>query len=162
MSQLLKEAMACFATGVTVTTAHHNGQDVGMTCNSFNTVSLEPAMVLWCIQKESRSRPAFVESGGFVINVLAQDQKDLALQFTRGEQAERFRHVPIVRTTTNRARLRDALAWFDCELVQAIPAGDHDILLGRVLSFDHRHGEGLVYARRTFGVHQPFTELVSA
>ena len=60
----IKDAMSCFTTGVTVVTTRFNGQDWGMTCNSFNTVSLEPALVLWSVRKESQSREAFVQSGG--------------------------------------------------------------------------------------------------
>jgi flavin reductase (DIM6/NTAB) family NADH-FMN oxidoreductase RutF len=151
----LKEAMASFATGVTIATARHLGEDYGMTCNSFNTVSLEPAMVLWSIRKNSGSHTAFVSGGGFAINVLAAHQKGLALQFTRGTQQERFHGVATDRTDTQRVRIHEAVAWFDCELVQAVSAGDHDILIGRVLAFDRRDADGLVYSRRQFGVLQP-------
>ena len=155
MSMGLKEAMASFATGVTVVTARHQGEDVGMTCNSFNTVSLEPALVLWSIRKTSASHTAFLQGGGYVINVLARDQKDVALKFTRGSHQERFDGLRAARTSTGRLRVVDAVAWFDCELEQIVPAGDHDILIGRVLSFDRRDAEGLVYSRRTFGTLQP-------
>ena len=155
MSVGLKEAMASFATGVTVVTARYQGEDVGMTCNSFNTVSLEPALVLWSIRKASASHTAFLQGGGFVINVLAHHQKDVALRFTRGKHEERFDGLRAARTNTGRLRVADAVAWFDCELQQIVPAGDHDILIGRVLSFDRSDAEGLVYSRRTFGTLQP-------
>ena len=155
MSVGLKEAMASFATGVTVATSRHGGEDYGMTCNSFNTVSMEPALVLWSIRKNSGSHAAFLQGGGFVINVLAKHQKDLAMQFTRGSQHERFKGVAMERTETDRIRISESVAWFDCALVQAVSAGDHDILIGRVLAFDRRDEDGLVYARRTFGVLQP-------
>jgi hypothetical protein len=73
-----KKALACFGTGVTVITAHHDWQDVGMTCNSFSSVSLNPAMVLWSIRKAASSLIAFTESNGFMVNVLAHDQQALA------------------------------------------------------------------------------------
>lgn len=155
MSIALKEAMASFATGVTVVTAQYQGKDVGMTCNSFNTVSMEPALVLWSIRRTSASHTAFLQGGGYVINVLARHQKDVALQFTRGNHQERFDGQRVARTNTGRLRVVDAVAWFDCELQQIVPAGDHDILIGRVLSFDRRDAEGLVYSRRTFGTLQP-------
>lgn len=155
MSVGLKEAMASFATGVTVVTARYQGEDVGMTCNSFNTVSIEPALVLWSIRKSSASHTAFLRGGGYVINVLARHQKDVALKFTRGNQEERFDGLRAARTNTGRLRVVEAVAWFDCELEQVVPAGDHDILIGRVLSFDRRDAEGLVYSRRTFGTLQP-------
>jgi flavin reductase (DIM6/NTAB) family NADH-FMN oxidoreductase RutF len=155
MTGLLKEAMGSFTTGVTVVTTHHAGSDWGMTCNSFNTVSLDPAMVLWSIRKASNSHSAFVLGGGFTINILAKHQKALALNFTSGSQAERFANAGIERLASGRARIDDALAWFDCELVQAVEAGDHDILIGRVLDFGRQAGEGLAYSQRTFGVMQP-------
>jgi flavin reductase (DIM6/NTAB) family NADH-FMN oxidoreductase RutF len=156
MSSPLKDAMGSFTTGVTVVTARFDERDWGMTCNSFNTVSLDPAMVLWSIRKASTSHDAFVQGGGFVINVLARHQQELALRFTKGSQEERFAGVDIERLDTQRLRLEDSLAWFDCELVQAVSAGDHDILIGRVLDFGRSEGEGLAYSRRSFGVMQPF------
>ena len=155
MTSLLKEAMGSFTTGVTVATTHHDGHDWGMTCNSFNTVSLDPAMVLWSIRKASNSHSAFVLGGGFTINILAKHQKALALNFTTGSQTERFANAGIERLGSGRARIEGALAWFDCELAQAVEAGDHDILIGRVLDFGRQAGEGLAYAQRTFGVMQP-------
>jgi flavin reductase (DIM6/NTAB) family NADH-FMN oxidoreductase RutF len=155
MSGGLKDAMASFATGVTVVTSRHQDADVGMTCNSFNTVSMEPALVLWSIRKVSSSYKAFLHGGGYVVNVLAHDQKDVALKFTHGNQQERFAGLKTARTNSGRLRVVDALAWFDCELHQIVPAGDHDILIGRVLAFDRRDAEGLVYSRRTFGTLQP-------
>ncbi|MEO1746924.1 MAG: flavin reductase family protein, partial [Pseudomonadota bacterium] len=129
----LKRAMGCFATGVTVVTANHAGADIGMTCNSFNTVSLDPAMVLWSIRKESGSHKAFVEAGGYMINILADAQQEAAMQFTRGSHEERFDGVPADRVSTGRLMLTEAVAWFDCEFDQVVSAGDHDILIGRVV-----------------------------
>jgi len=154
MGGTLKDAMASFTTGVTVVTARHEDQDWGMTCNSFNTVSLDPALVLWSIRRESSSRRAFVDSGGFLVNVLARHHQGVAMQFTRGTQTERFEGVHLTRQPSQRARMTEALAWFDCELVQTIPAGDHDILIGKVRAFGSTDGEGLVYSRRQFGVLQ--------
>ena len=71
----IKDAMSCFTTGVTVVTAHTQGLDWGMTCNSFNTVSLDPAMVLWSVRKTSASYEAFVNAGGYMVNVLGAQQK---------------------------------------------------------------------------------------
>ena len=146
----LKDAMGCFATGLTVVTAHTDGHDIGMTCNSFNTVSLDPAMVLWSVQKESGSHDAFVAAGGYTINILAETQQDLVRRFTHGSHAERFSGVPVDRLTTGRLMLTDAVAWFDCALEQVVPAGDHDILIGRVVSFASTERTPLVYLRGSF------------
>jgi flavin reductase (DIM6/NTAB) family NADH-FMN oxidoreductase RutF len=150
----IKQAMASFATGVTVITAHHAGQDFGMTCNSFNTVSLDPAMVLWSIRKSSSNREHFELAGGYTVNILAHAQEPLAMRFTKGSHEERFTGLELVRLPTGRPQISGSAAWFDCQLEQIIPAGDHDIMLGRVVSFgvnENSNAEPLVYAQRRFG-----------
>jgi len=148
----IKDAMSCFATGVTVVTTHVAGHDYGMTCNSFNTVSLEPAMVLWSIRKTSHSHSVFVKSGHYMVNVLAAHQKDLAMRFATGDQTTRFAGLSIERGLSHCARLPQALAWFDCRLAQVVSAGDHDILIGEVIDFGCHPGHGLAYSQRSFGV----------
>jgi 3-hydroxy-9,10-secoandrosta-1,3,5(10)-triene-9,17-dione monooxygenase reductase component len=152
--QDIKHAMACFATGVTVITATHAGQDFGMTCNSFNTVSLEPALVLWSIRQSSSNRAHFEAAGGYTVNILSHAQQALAMRFTKGSQEERFAELQLARLPTGRPQIVGSTAWFDCVLERIIPAGDHDIMLGRVLSFgvnEDASTEPLVYARRQFG-----------
>jgi flavin reductase (DIM6/NTAB) family NADH-FMN oxidoreductase RutF len=151
----IKDAMSCFTTGVTVVTTHAQGQDWGMTCNSFNTVSLDPPLVLWSVRKSSLSHEAFVQSGGYVVNVLKASQQDLALRFAQGSQAERFEGLEIQRGQDQHPRLGDVLAWFDCHVVQVVSAGDHDILIGQVQDFGMQAGQGLAYAQRQFGVLAP-------
>ena len=150
--------MSCFTTGVTVVTAHTQGQDWGMTCNSFNTVSLDPAMVLWSVRKTSHSHAAFVNAGGYMVNVLGAQQKEVALKFAQGTQQERFADQPLVRGLNQHARLEGVIAWFDCRLAQVVSAGDHDILIGEVLDFGLQAGHGLAYAQRSFGVLAPLEE----
>lgn len=146
----LKRAMGCFATGVTIAATRHGGADHGMTCNSFNTVSLEPAMVLWSIRKQSASRAAFLESGGYTISVLGADQRALAERFTKGAPQARFDGVDAERLPSGRLRVADAIAWFDCELVEAVSAGDHDVLIGRVIAFAARPDAPLLYVHGAF------------
>ena len=150
--------MSCFTTGVTVVTAHTQGQDWGMTCNSFNTVSLDPAMVLWSVRKSSLSHAAFVHAGGYMVNVLGAQQKDLALQFAQGTQHERFVGQNLVRGINQHPRLEGVIAWFDCRISQVVSAGDHDILIGEVLDFGVQAGHGLAYAQRAFGVLAAFDD----
>ena len=151
----IKDVMSCFSTGVTVVTTHDGGEDWGMTCSSFNTVSLEPAMVLWSIRTSSLSHPAFVRSGKYMVNVLAAHQKELAIRFAQGAQAERFAGLELVRGVSQCPRLPEALAWFDCTVRQVVKAGDHDILIGDVKDFGMHTGHPLVYAQRSFGVMVP-------
>ena len=157
-SATLKDAMSCFTTGVTVVTTHTQNQDWGMTCNSFNTVSLEPPMVLWSVRRASFSHEAFVSAGGYVVNVLAAKQEDLALRFARGTHAERFDGLAVQRTLSHMPLLPEVLAWFACRTVQVVQAGDHDILIGEVVDFGKQAGFGLAYAQRRFGVMTPLDD----
>jgi 3-hydroxy-9,10-secoandrosta-1,3,5(10)-triene-9,17-dione monooxygenase reductase component len=153
----IKQAMASFATGVTVITANHQGQDFGMTCNSFNTVSLDPALVLWSIRKSSTNRDNFERAGGYTVNILSHAQHtehDMAMRFTKGSHEDRFADLDLVRLPTGRPQIVGCSAWFDCELDRIIEAGDHDIMLGRVISFGvnaNTELAPLVYAQRRFG-----------
>ena len=147
-----KKALACFGTGVTVITAYHEWQDVGMTCSSFSSVSLNPAMVLWSIRKAAGSLIAFTESNGFMVNVLAHDQQALAMQFATGNMTDRFMGVPAERHHSDRLRLAGTSAWFDCDLHQLVDAGDHLIVLGKVRDYGWNDTPGLAYSASQFGV----------
>lgn len=155
---MIKQAMASFATGVTVITANHAGQDFGMTCNSFNTVSLEPALVLWSLRTASGNRDSLEAAGGYTVNILSHTQQALAMRFAKGSHEERFSGLELARLPTGRTQILGCSAWLDCELERIIPAGDHDILLGRVLSFGVNADasvEPLIYSRRQFGRLSP-------
>lgn len=146
-----RKALSCFATGVTVVTAHWQGMDWGMTCNSFSSVSLEPRLVLWSIRKAASSLEAFTRSGGFTVSVLSQPQHGLARQFATGEMAARFAGVPAQRLASERLRLSEALAWFDCTLHQLVDAGDHHIVIGQVQQFGWHDAAALTFWRSQFG-----------
>lgn len=146
-----RKALSCFATGVTVVTTHWEGTDWGMTCNSFASVSLEPRLVLWSIRKAAQSLQAFTRSGGFTVNVLSQDQQSLARQFASGDMAARFAGVSAQRLVSERLRLSESLAWFDCTLHQLVDAGDHHIVLGQVQDFGWREAGALGFWRSQFG-----------
>lgn len=146
-----RKALSCFATGVTVVTTRWQDADWGMTCNSFSSVSLDPRLVLWSIRKAASSLDAFTRSGGFTVNVLSQPQQALAAQFASGDMASRFAGVPVERLHSERLRLTDALAWFDCSLHQLVDAGDHHIVIGQVHRFAWREGDALALWRSQFG-----------
>lgn len=115
-------------------------------------------MVLWSVRKTSLSYEAFLKAGGYMVNVLGAQQKDVALKFAQGTQAERFAGQPLVRGIHQHPRLEDVIAWFDCRIAQVVSAGDHDILIGEVLDFGVHAGHGLAYAQRSFGVLAPFED----
>ena len=146
-----RKALSCFATGVTVVTTHWAGQDWGMTCNSFNSVSLEPRLVLWSIRRASHSLEAFTQAGHFTISVLAESQQALAGQFATGSMAERFAGAPTQRQPSGGLRLDGCAAWFDCKLHQLVEAGDHCILLGAVGDFGWHDTPALGFWHSRFG-----------
>ena len=150
-----RKALSCFATGVTVVTTHWQGQDWGMTCNSFNSVSLNPRLVLWSIRRESSSLAAFTQGAGFTISVLAQSQQALARQFASGSMSERFAGVPAQREAGGRLRLEDCVAWFECDLHQLVEAGDHTIVLCAVRDFGWQDSAALGFWRSRFGQFEP-------
>ena len=115
-------------------------------------------MVLWSVRKTSQSHAAFVRAGGYMVNVLGAQQKDLALKFAQGTQHERFEGESLVRGMNQHPRLAGVIAWFDCRIAQVVSAGDHDILIGEVLDFGIQAGHGLAYAQRSFGVLAAFDE----
>ena len=154
MSQELRNALGCFATGVTVVSCRYDEQDLALTCSSFNAVSLDPALVLWSLQHQAASRDAFLSANGYTVSVLAGDQASLAMKFCKGTMQERFEGVPIERAPSGRARVAGCVAWFDCSLHQTIEAGDHSILLGQVDDFACQPGLGLIFERSRFGTVQ--------
>ena len=146
-----RQALSCFATGVTVVTTRWQDQDWGMTCNSFASVSLTPRLVLWSIRKAANSLDAFTRSGGFCVSVLSQTQEGLARQFATGDMASRFAQVDVQREASGRLRLQHTVAWFDCQLHQLVDAGDHHILIGEVRDFGSQDGTALGFWRSQFG-----------
>ena len=108
-------------------------------------------MVLWSVNKKSFSHRAFTESSGYLVNILRLEQKDLAMRFATGSQAERFETDHLVRESSQRMRLEQSLAWFDCHLERVIDVGDHHVLIGLVERFGHDSGVGLAVAQRQMG-----------
>ena len=139
--------MGCFATGVAVVTAvDKNGEKVGMTINSFNSVSLQPPLVLWSIANDSQSFETFVEAEHFAVNVLAIHQQNICEQFAaRGtdkfnglECSEGIAGVPILPAYS---------AVFECRAEHRYDIGDHAVLVGRVLRFEDRKTDPLIFYR---------------
>lgn len=141
----LKRAMGSFATGVTIVATRFGGADHAMTCNSFNTVSLDPPMVLWSIRKQSHSLDAFLNGGGYSVSVLGTHQRAIASRFTTGDPTMRLESVETAILSSGRKRLADNQAWFDCTLQQAVEAGDHFILIGRIVAYASDASAPLIY-----------------
>jgi 3-hydroxy-9,10-secoandrosta-1,3,5(10)-triene-9,17-dione monooxygenase reductase component len=128
----LRGVMACFATGVAVITAAEPGRPpVGMAVNSFVSVSLEPPLVLFCAAHTSSTWPAIRAAGHFCANVLAAGQEELARAFAR--KGDRFAGVAHTPGVTGAPVLRDVHAHVECKIVDTYEAGDHTVVLGRVV-----------------------------
>ena len=129
---LFRHACGQFMTGVTiVTTRADDGAPVGLTANSFTSVSLEPPLVLVCLDKRLGSYPAFRQGGHYAIHVLREDQAELSTRFaTRG--ADKFGGLRCRNGLGGVPVLTTYLALFECEIVQVHEAGDHAIVVGHV------------------------------
>jgi 3-hydroxy-9,10-secoandrosta-1,3,5(10)-triene-9,17-dione monooxygenase reductase component len=133
-----------FCSGVTVITSMSEGQPVGMTCQSFSSVSLEPPLVMFSPAKTSRAWPLIQRAGFFCVNILASDQADLSNGMaTKGD--EKFKGVDWSTSTTGAPLLAGVLGYVDCTVHQVVEAGDHYVVIGRVkeLAFgDGQRGDG--------------------
>ncbi len=151
-SHRFRHALGTFTTGVTiVTTVDAAGNDVGVTANSFNSVSLAPPMVLWSLARTSASIAAFLAARHFAVHVLASDQQVLATRFsTKG--ADRFAGLNPARGVDGVALLDGCAARFECRTAFQYEGGDHVIFVGEVLNFEHCEREPLVFKRGRFAL----------
>ncbi|MEQ1756063.1 MAG: flavin reductase family protein [Micropepsaceae bacterium] len=147
-SRGFRDALGHFATGVAVVSAMGpNGLPLGLTVNSFASVSLDPPLVLWSLDRASDRFAALMQVEHFGANILAQAERELSKRLSRkgeyalqGDEVRMGHHgVPM---------LQNAIASFECMVHQKVEAGDHVIFIGRVLEFTHKgHEEPLVYYR---------------
>lgn len=141
----LRRALGCFATGVTVvTTADPSGNVVGLTVNSFSSVSLDPPLILWSLRRKSRNLDAFRQAGRFAVNILKSDQQLVAERFCM-IGTERFEGVEYEWGELDVPIISDALAWFECGVDSEFEGGDHVIVLGRVISFRYTDHAPLLF-----------------
>jgi flavin reductase (DIM6/NTAB) family NADH-FMN oxidoreductase RutF len=135
-----RAAMGQFATGVTIVTAMGaDGHKVGLTANSFNSVSLNPPLVLWSLSKQSASMPALRGATAWAVNVLAADQRLLAERFAR-KGVDRFEGVNWKAGLSGAPIIQGAVATFECEPRSHHDEGDHIIFVGKVLHCSRRLG----------------------
>ncbi|MBC7469174.1 MAG: flavin reductase family protein [Ramlibacter sp.] len=139
-SQEFRTALGMFATGVTIVTARApDGKVIGLTANSFNSVSLQPPLVLWSLARAAASLSAFSNGSHYAINVLAADQKALAERFAlRG--ADRWKDVVFAEGVGGAPLLDGAAATFECFNRSRYEEGDHIIFVGEVERCSHRPG----------------------
>ena len=146
--RILRDAFGQFATGVTVVTAQTENGPIGMTVNSFSSVSLDPALVLWCPAKSSSRYAHFVNAEHFAIHIMGADHEDIAMGFARSGQA--FDGLDVDINAHGVPVLNTCLARFECKTTQIHDAGDHAIVLAQVMQAAFREGETLVFCQGRF------------
>ncbi|MEL7186678.1 MAG: flavin reductase family protein [Pseudomonadota bacterium] len=148
--QQYRRALSCFATGVAVATAlDANGNRAGMTVSSFNSVSLDPPLVLWSIAEDSRSYEIFTQAEYFGVNVLALDQADISAQFAR-KGGDKFAGLECREGIGGVPLLPEYAACFECRTEHIYDGGDHKIIVGRVLRFEDKESDPLIFYRGHF------------
>ena len=150
-SQELRKGFASFATGVTVITCMDEAQNAhGITISSFNTVSLEPPLILWSLKKHSRLTP-WVEVGKkHLIHVLERSQENLAMHFATVKQ-DQFQGVTHQLANSGLTQIEGCVAYYECETVSLHVGGDHNIIVAKVINLkNHPEKEPLIFARSKF------------
>jgi flavin reductase (DIM6/NTAB) family NADH-FMN oxidoreductase RutF len=148
--KVFRQALGAFVTGVTiVSTVQDDGEPRGFTANSFTSVSLDPPLVLVCVAKTASSYPVFSAARHFAVSVLAESQKDVSSLFA-SKAADKFERAAWRVGPAGSPVIDGAAAWFDCRRHQLVDAGDHVILIGEVIGFDHSTASPLGYCRGAY------------
>ena len=145
----LRDALGRFATGVTVVTCRGSQGPLGITVNSFASVSLDPALVLWSVDRGSSRAAAFTEAQTFAIHILGREERDIAARFTRNGAT--FEGLDWADGEDGLPVLNGTLARFDCARHAVHDGGDHLILVGAVHRVAFRDGAPLVFSQGHFG-----------
>ncbi|MEO8496604.1 MAG: flavin reductase family protein [Planctomycetota bacterium] len=122
-----------FATGVTVASTKVGDETWGMTANAVTSLSLDPPLVILCVQKDAHSRDKFEEGGCFALNILSAQQQELSDRFAFKGPKD-FSGLETTTAETGAPILKDALGWVDCKLKEILPGGDHDIFIGEIVA----------------------------
>lgn len=150
-AKALRNALGAFPTGIAiVTTRSASGRAVGLTINSFASLSLDPPLVLWSLVNRSPSLGAFNESDYFCINVLASTQTELAKCFASSAIPDKFQNAQAYDSPERVPVIPGCLASFVCAKEQMHPGGDHTLYIGRVLHYFIESGEPAVFHRGQF------------
>lgn len=144
-ARTFRDALGEFATGVAVVTARGaDGHPVGVTINSFSSVSLEPPLVLWSLGLQSPSLAVFESCSHYAVNVLAADQTEFSQRFAQS-QCDKFAGIESQTGASGVQLLPGCSAWFECRNEMRYPGGDHIILVGHVESFHREERPPLIF-----------------
>lgn len=150
-TKAFRHALGSFPTGVALVTASAGAEPMGITVNSFASVSLEPPLVLWCLKKSSHRYGAFAQAASFTISVLGTEHESVSSRLAKpGEHT--LHGIALLATELGPPALADSLAIFECASEAIHDGGDHAILIGRVLRFARRDaGAPLVFYQGRYG-----------
>ncbi|AMO99464.1 flavin reductase like domain protein [Collimonas arenae] len=147
-----RNALGTFTTGVTIITAcRPDGTLVGVTANSFNSVSLDPPLVLWSLAKSSNSLPAFEQAEHWAVHILSHDQDQLATHFSKRGH-DKFAGLTIERGLGDVPLLAGCTTRMQCKTAYRYDGGDHIIMVGEVMNFEHSDMPPLVYQRGNYAI----------
>ena len=134
-----------FATGVTVASTMVGDDAMGMTANAVTSLSLDPPLVILCVQKDSVFYSKLKESGCFALTILSADQREISDRFAFKGPKD-FSGLDTTTAVTGAPVLNDGLGWVDCTLHEVLPGGDHDIFVGEIVAGEAvKEGEPLLY-----------------
>ncbi len=140
-----RKAMGIFATGVTIVTCRDaEGRPTGMTVNSFTSVSLDPPLLLWCVNRSILPFPAFSKTEHFAVHVLNREQEALSNHFAI-DRPDKFTDIDYSEGVAGLPVFPDFLGLYQCQVHDRVDAGDHIILVGRLVDYEIRTGEPLVF-----------------
>ena len=140
-------AMRFVPAAVTIITAQHDGARNGLTATAVASVSAEPPQMLVCVNRQASAEPLIARSGHFAVNVLAQEHQEAANRFSQSQLSgdERFKDHPWIDLPSGVPALADAIAVFDCRIVQHTVLGSHSLFIGEVVGITAAGGEPLLY-----------------
>lgn len=141
-----RQVLGRFASGVTVITTEYQGLLYGMTVSSFSSLSLDPPLILFCVDNRLTTHTALISAGKFVVNILAQSQEHLSRRFANRD-IDKFHGVAYQMGALQLPVLDGALAVIECQLHSTAPGGDHTIIIGEVVEMHLRDGVPLLYYR---------------
>jgi len=150
-----RDALGRFATGVTIVTTATCAGPVGITANSFASVSLDPPIVLWSIGRHSKRFEAFAECENFAVHVLGAEQVDLGRRFARSGST--FADLAVGENEAGVPLLLECLSRFECSRIAAHDGGDHLIVVARVTAATLRNGDPLLFVGGEYGRFDGFT-----
>jgi flavin reductase (DIM6/NTAB) family NADH-FMN oxidoreductase RutF len=143
----LRRAMGCFATGVTViTTRDQSGRPFGLTANAVTSLSLEPPLLLICVDRKAETFPHFFDSKIFVLNILSEDQEEVSRRFATSG-GEKFAGLDYRLGQLGTPVLAGTLGHIECQIIETIEGGDHVIHVGEVQTVEWHEGRPLLFFR---------------